>query len=274
MTITASILADSINAYGNRLTTFQLRYPRFIHAEVLTHRVMARNSSSSRAIPVKRFIQMIEQDIATPVHWGKNQPGMQAKAELDPEFKAEVQALWEEAAHEALRIAERMSALGAHKQIVNRILEPFQHIGVVLTATEFDNFFELRAHPDAQPEIQALANAMKYAMENSTPVKMAAGAWHLPYVSAEEVSEFGLEIAKKVSAARCCRVSYWKHDGSKSSIDEDLALCEQLAGARPFHASPFEHQATPMGSQADFPYQGNFRGWVQYRKVIEEQLFG
>ena len=284
MTIQAKIIEDSISAEGKRITTFQLMYPRFIHAEVLTHRVFSRNASSSRAIPVTKMLAMVKEDPAMPIHWGRNQPGMQAKEELllGDRYLAEV--LWREAAQKAASVAERMVELGLHKQVANRILEPFQHISVVLTAIEFDNWFELRAHPDAQPEIQALAIEMQKALAESIPQELDVGEWHVPYVTLDERNDRFFknnpELLRQVSAARCCRVSYLKHDGSAASISDDLALCEKLVGAKPLHASPFEHQATPdeLVYEASGPewkqpkMHGNFIGWCQYRKMIEHRF--
>ncbi len=274
MTIQAKIIEDSISSTGKRITTFQLLYPRFIHAELMTHRVFSRNASSSRAIPVTKMLAMVREDPAMPIHWGRNQPGMQAKEELllGDRYLAEV--LWREAAQKAASVAERMVELGLHKQVANRILEPFQHISVVLTATNLDNWFELRAHPDAQPEIQALAIEMQKALAESIPQELDMGEWHLPYVALDERNDQFFknnpELLRQVSAARCCRVSYLTHQGRIPSIDDDLKLCEKLVGARPLHASPFEHIATPLEDSNQ--WSGNFQGWYQYRKEIEAKF--
>lgn len=282
MPIQAKIIEDSISATGKRITTFQLLYPRFIHAELMTHRVFSRNASSSRAIPVKKMLEMVRNEPAMPIHWGKNQPGMQAKEQLTGDELCLAHGLWLRAALNAADIAEEFEEIGLHKQVANRILEPFQHISVVLTATEFDNWFELRAHPDAQPEIHELAIQMMNAMFASTPKELSILEWHLPYVTQAERDSLNPETARKVSAARCCRVSYLKHDGGAASVEEDLALCDRLAGARPIHASPFEHQAAPdrlvPGNRMQMSHwespklHGNFVGWIQYRKLIEQQF--
>lgn len=219
-----------------------------------------------------------------PIHWGKNQPGMQATEQLRGHELDEAIILWNEAASNAADVAEKMMELGLHKQVANRILEPFQYISVVLTATDFDNWFELRAHQDAQPEIQYLAKEMQLRRAYSTPKILNGGEWHLPYVTSDERQDAFFknnpELLRQVSAARCCRVSYLKHDGSAASISDDLALCEKLVGAKPLHASPFEHQATPdivepgeFGNKWAFPeMHGNFIGWIQYRKQIEHRF--
>ena len=274
--ISAKIVEDSISQVGARVTTIQLTYPRFIHAELMTHRVFSRNASSSRAIPVKRMLEMIRNEPAMPIHWGKNQPGMQASEELTGYALDEVKALWLRAAESAAGYAEAMMLQGAHKQIANRVLEPFQHIQVLVTSTEWDNFFSLRAHPAAQPEIQALAVLMRDVMNESKPRLLEMGEWHLPYVSAEEREDTSLWAnykLQRISAARCARVSYMKHDGDVPNIDEDLALCERLVGSVPRHASPIEHQATPdlliPGKGWGRPdLHGNFKGWRQYRQMI------
>lgn len=284
--LAVKIVADSISESGKRITTFQLKYPRFIHAEAKTHRVMSnhtaiefdlgvmedkdlsKSAGSSRAVPVLRMIEQVRTNPAMPIHWGKNQSGMQAKEELSGIALDMAADAWKNAAIEASIIAEKMMSLGAHKQIVNRILEPFQHMHTVLTATEFDNFFELRIHEDAQPEIYALALTMKQAMDNSEPRILKVGEWHLPYVKETNMNS---TLACKISAARCCRVSYLKHDGSNPSIDEDLALFERLVGSEPLHASPLEHQATPENEYEPVPHS-NLKDWAQYRKIYEASL--
>lgn len=306
--ITAKVIEDSVSEAGNRLTTLQLLYPRFVHSELMTHRVFSRNASSSRAIPVKKMLEMVRNEPAMPIHWGLNQPGMQANHQLVGAHLESAKELWLEAAQSAARVAESMMEIGLHKQVANRILEPFQHISVVLTATEFGNWDELRDHDDADPNIHELARQIKIAREGSIPKILKYGEWHTPYVTDEDRdrilmsnchSSRRIELLKKVSAARCCRVSYLKHDGTSADINEDLALCERLAGARPIHASPFEHQATPMpdvepriyfngGGDVEVKsyvpegvshidlhgnaWSGNFKGWIQHRKLIEQSF--
>lgn len=266
------IIADSVSESGKRLTTFQLKYPRFIHAEILTHRMFSRNSSSSRAVPVAKMIEQVRTNPTMPIHWGKNQSGMQAKEELEGIDHSNAIAEWLNHSYQATCTASEMALHGAHKQIVNRILEPFQHMHTILTATEFDNFFELRIHEDAQPEIYALALTMKQAMDASDPVRLFAGEWHLPYISQEDyLAAKDHDDLCKISAARCCRVSYLKHDGTQPSIEDDLALFERLVGSAPLHASPLEHQATPE-NKLNFLPRSNLHGWTQYRKIYEASL--
>lgn len=264
MTIEAKIIADSISEEGVRLTTMQLVYPRFIHAEFMTHRCFSRNASSSRAIPVAKMIEAVRTNPAMPIHWGANQPGMQARAEV--EDKALAEAEWRKAAKYAASFAEDMNEMGLHKQVVNRILEPFQHIHVVMSSTEWRNFFDLRCHPDAQPEMQALAYAMFHAHRGSTPRLMFPGGWHLPYVSEDERHQYGIDTCIKMSAARCARVSYLTHEGKVPNIEEDVRLYNQLVNAVPPHMSPVEHQAMAMPSCSFF---ANFRGWRQHRWELE-----
>lgn len=262
----AKIIEDSIATNGKRLVTMQLRYQRFIHAEFMTHRVFSRNASSSRAIPVAKMLEQVRNDPAMPVHWGKNQAGMQAdEALVTPELTYAIDA-WHEAANKAADIAEHMSTIGLHKQVANRILEPFQFINVVVTATEWDNFFELRTHRDAQPEFQVLAHEMKRVMDTSVPTVRHIGEWHLPYVQVDERRMYPVDIQIQMSAARCARVSYLKHDNSKPNVEDDIALYNRLVTSKPSHASPIEHQATPF-SKASYA-SNNFWGWEQYRATI------
>lgn len=269
MTITAEVICDSVSPSSVRITTMQLRYPRFIHAEFMTHRMFSRNASSSRAIPVKRLIQDVMEDPAVPIHWGMNQKGMQA----DEENRARVgsysrEEAWMMARQRAVDMALRFSEAGYHKQVVNRLIEPFAHINVVVTATEWSNFFKLRDHQDAQPEMRALAVAMKTAMAESTPHPATYGSWHLPYIDRVHDNHLLLSDCIKASVARCARVSYLTHSGLRPSIDDDLALYDRLVGATPPHASPAEHQAVPTIYSG---FNANFRGWISHRSLMEEE---
>jgi Thymidylate synthase complementing protein len=265
--IKAEIVADSINYNNIRLTTLKLAYPRFIHAEFMTHRVFSRNASSSRAEPVAKHIERIKDEYAEPIHWGQNQPGMQAKAEISEETKRAARAEWWAAKEAAIAHAKKLNDLGVHKQIVNRVLEPFSYINVVVTATEWDNFFELRLHPDAQPEIRELAYQMRVAMKGSHPKPLVNGEWHLPFIDKVEKVSHPIEDLLRFSVARCARVSYLTHDKKAPNPKDDIVLFERLVGSVPIHASPTEHQATPLES-TDFCR--NFRGWMQYRELLEQ----
>lgn len=282
MTITAQIVADSISDKGVRLVSVQLRYPKFIHGELVTHRVFSRGSASSRAIPVERMIQDVLDDPAMPVHWGKKQKGMQADQEHDLATIAHLKAIWLHGRDRAVETAQRLLDEGLHKQIANRVLEPWFHINTLVTATEWENFFSLRCHKDAQPEMQTLARAIAREMALSVSAKLTPGEWHLPYVTAEE--RIGAESIGaqqdliKLSVARCARVSYLTQQGAAPQYSEDMALYERLVVAQPIHASPAEHQATPdlcldVNGKAEWqnPRQWrNFMGWRQYRAMIDQ----
>lgn len=265
--IKAKIIEDSISPHGIRLTTFQLQYHRYIHGEFMTHRVFSRNASSSRAIPVMTMLKQVWNDPAMPVHWGANMPGMQAKDQLTGWRAKVARGLWRAAGKVACVFAYGLSKVGLHKQVANRILEPWQLIHVIITATEFANFFELRDHADAQPEIRVLAKAMREAYKANAPTRRIFGEWHLPYISYEERLAFSFGELIKASAARCARVSYLTHDGVKPVIAKDIALYERLVGSAPIHASPVEHQATPQMYAA--VWGGNLRGWHQHRQDVE-----
>jgi hypothetical protein len=216
---------------------------------------------------VKKILSAIWKDPAMPIHWGANQAGMQAKAEVS-DFKQYVaEKLWRGCGKLACTFAYGMTLIGLHKQVANRITEPWQHISVIVTATEWKNFFDLRDHPDAQPEIRELATQIKIAMEESEPEELKKGEWHLPYVSEAERTMYSDEDLKKISAARCARVSYLTHDGQKPNPEADIKLHDRLVGSIPIHASPVEHQATP--SMTNNWYK-NFRGWIQYRVEVEK----
>lgn len=268
--ISAKVIEDSISSRGKRLTTLELSYPRFIHGEVMTHRVFSRNAMSSRAIPVAKMIQQVRYQPVVPLHWGMNQPGMQAATVADVDTERAAQRVWLRAAVHASEAAQQLNAMGLHKQVANRLLEPFQWMKTIVTATEWDNFFELRIHKDAEPHMRMLAEAMKISMDASQPVTRGAlpyetPSWHLPYVLPQERESNSFLQLTKVSAARCARVSYLTHDNAVPSLVADLALFDRLAGGVPIHASPLEHQAFPVPDPT--LASGNFLGWVQYRQV-------
>lgn len=261
--ITAKIIADSVWA-GKRLITLQLRFPRFIHPELLTHRVFSRSASSSRAVPIQKTIDQVMQEPAHPIHFGLNQAGMVAEKEADEAVQDCAMKLWLKARDEAVKVAAQLAQLGIHKQVVNRILEPFQLIDVVVTATDWDNFFKLRLASDAQPEMQELAKQMKKAIDESTPEQTFL---HVPYVTSEErvqiTQEYGdkaTQVLQRISAARCARVSYKNHDQSDPVIEKDLELADHLWKAQ--HLSPFECTARIQMVNARY---ANFTGWQSYR---------
>lgn len=295
-TISAQIVADSISSTGDRLTTIHMRYPRFIHAEVMTHRVFSRNARSSRAVPVAKMLEEIRNDPVVPLHWGKNQKGMQAEHEqwvevIYPDTHEHgysggtpVKA-WLKARDYALEFAEAFAEAGYHKQVVNRLLEPFMHIDTLVSATEWANFLWLRDHKDAEPHIAMLAREVRQAIDASTPDPLKPGQWHLPYVPHWERADIvkavtGHEWDKNwngddylamimVSAARCARISYKPFDGtSETDYPGELKRYDLLVGSQPMHASPVEHQAMPDPYCDHIREHGNFAGWRQHRKML------
>lgn len=300
--IKAKIIADSVSAVnGQRITTFELEYPRFIHSELMTHRLFSRNAMSSRAVPINKLVDQVSEDPALPTHWGKNRSGMQAKEELTGVMFDGVKHLWVEAAELMANRAYLMDSAGLHKQIANRILEPFQLMKTVLTATEFDNFFWLRKHEDAQPEIKDLADKMYEQLElnKALIIELDSGDWHTPYYENGAWFKFDtngvpLEDALAISSSCCAQVSYRLLD---DSIEKARKVYQRLVESTPVHASPFEHQASPMdytnkwdctGDGVNVPklahtweggithcdkqgnlWSGNFKSWIQYRQLID-----
>lgn len=290
--ITAKILADSLSPGGIRMTTFEIEYPRFILAELNTHRMLSKNSASSRAIPVKTMLKHVTENPAMPVYWGKNQSGMQAKEQLDDSAIREAKYIWakarEDAVHWATILADR---IGLHKQLANRVTEPWMLMKTVISGTEWANFWWLRAHADAQPEIHQLANVMLAEYTSSIPQELEPGEWHVPYINTSRNPNSGTivytdnngnsisaEEAKIISASCCAQVSYRKND---DTLEKAKKIFQQLIESQPCHASPVEHQATPMNSNAETwepgtthldsngdLWSGNLRGWIQHRKLI------
>lgn len=269
MSYSAKVIADSLSPNGVRLTTLEVTMPRIVLAEFNTHRMLSRNSASSRAIPVEKRIAMVKADPFIPTAFGKNQKGMRADAELTGNEEDQALLVWKIAMTNAVQSAQQLATLGVHKQLANRLIEPFCWQTIVVTATDWDNYFALRCSPEAQPEIRIASEMILEAIIMSAPTLLRDGEWHLPYVALQDSSELragvltGKSLAK-VSAARCARVSVLTQDG-KRDLNEDLALYERLV--KNGHMSPLEHPATPVLHE-HAKYFGNFRGWLQLRKTI------
>lgn len=293
----AKVLADSVSPAGHRLTTLEATFPRFVLAEFNTHRVFSRNSASSRAIPVAKQLRRVLDDPYVPIEFGSNKPGMQAGPALTGVARDGAEAEWLAARDDAVRHVlglitspadvagcEDLRAclesvqgslkepptkwLNVHKQVANRLLEPFMWHTVIVSSTTWANFFNLRCHPDAQPEIRLIATKMRDAVERSVPTRLEPGEWHLPLVGeAEREETASAEELAKVSIGRCARVSYLTHDGTRD-LAADVALYDRLLESG--HMSPMEHVARPM-TAAELErsgWSGNFQGWIAHRKLI------
>lgn len=299
--ITATIIQDSMSTHGVRITTYELEYPRFIHAELMTHRMFSRNAASSRAIPVEKMHQHILDNPATPVVWQKNQAGMQSKENLVGAELDHAKSVWAKAVKTLVEVSKELMAAGLHKQWANRPTEAVQMMKTVVTMTERENWYWLRDHEDAQPEIHELASCMLKADLESVPMKLEYGDWHVPYVyRSRPILNKGmvysdgvgnvltLDEAKMISASCCAQVSYRKSD---DTLDKAKMVFSRLINSEPVHASPVEHQATPMrfdkqvfGSTSSWEdgithmrrdcsyWSGNFRGWIQYRQLIPNNV--
>lgn len=295
--ITAKTIASSMSMDGVRIDTLQLRYPRIIHAEFMTHRMFSRNASSSRAIPTASLISR-DEDIFVP-DFRYNKAGMQPGGQLCPDDQAEAARIWKQMADTVINGCKTLAAkdgLNVHKQWANRPLEWFGYIDVLVTATEWANWDHLRDHDAAQDEIAMLARTIKAERNRVRPIVLKEYEWHLPYITPEDValaaqyaddftSDIGQIFSRTVmyevskadallliaSAARCCRVSYSKHDGTKSNFAEDIERFKKLMPENgPMHATPLEHQASPIPRNSD-GLCGNFTGWEQFRKMFDNE---
>ncbi len=268
MPYSTRILADSITTHGNRLTTWEVTYPRMVHADFMSHRMFSRSSSSSRAAPIQKTLRAVWYDPAMPVWWGVNQSGMQARSQLTGWRLAAARRIWLAGRVLAIAVAWSLWRVGLHKQLANRVLEPWAWITVIASATEVSNFFGLRLHPDAQPELQRAAMMMWESREASEPRLLAAGEWHLPLTDdVEELrANYSEEAICKIAIGRCARVSYLTHDGRRDPA-ADVALTDgKLLPSG--HMGPFEHVATPAGAGERV---GNFVGWRQYRAGLRNE---
>lgn len=346
MPTSARVLADSISDRDYRLITVEATFPRYLLSEFNTHRLFSRNSASSRAIPPEKQLHRILDDPFIPVEFYSRTKGMGQDAPLEDSKRSSAVYEWLRARTDAVRHALSLitsprvvnSAIYHHgdhdglrrvidivakaiadddvplswcnvsKSTVNRILEPFMWHTVIVTATEWDNFFSLRCPPGyevdlgfpAEPEIQRLALEMRKVMRASTPNDLGPGEWHTPLVedgyargpSAGFESQY---FWPKVSVGRCARVSFDTHENFEEEA-KSTSRAEALENSG--HMSPFEHVATPfteqewsvrrsMADQAlvaehldettceqlteQTQFCGNFRGWTQYRKFISHE---
>lgn len=317
--ISATIIQRSRCVFtGKEIVTFELVYQRMVHAEMLTHRAFSRNSASSRAIPVTKVVEMVRTDWAEPEHWGKNQPGMQAREELGTFELEVVKDLWAEAANAAADFSEAMAKVGAHKQVANRVTEPYQWMKVVLTYTDGENFKWLRNHEDADPTLHALTKAMIAELDSKPAFDIYPGEWHVPYVKRvragkelkyytevylgddeHDVQYLNIGEALAVSSSCCAQVSYRTLD---MSLSKAQMIYGRLVESEPVHASPFEHQATPIEGKCYYSenhheddgtnlldpctwqlgithmdadrkfWSGNFQGFIQHRQLIQNNV--
>jgi thymidylate synthase ThyX len=287
----AKILCDSITPQGHRLVSYEVTLPRCVLAELNTHRSKSRSSASSRAIPVKKMIAMVQENPYIPTSWPRNQSGMSASEDITGASAIECETEWLHARDNAVFQAQKLLDLGLHKQRANRLLEPFMWHTAIVSATEYSNFFGLRNNKAAEPEFQIAARLMEDLYIGSTPRLLGADEWHVPY---GRDLELNTEDGIKIAVARCARLSYLNQDGD-ISVEDDLRLYNTLLGNG--HMGPFEHVARPMNiveydeyfkqpmmrwdpvTQSFFRmhddgrllythFCGNFQGWVQQRKMI------
>lgn len=285
----AKVVAHSVGPHGIEIVSVAATYPRFIHAELMTHRAFARNAASSRAIPFVAIdkttgklkenctLAMVRRNPVIPQFLGIEKAGMQAGEELKGDDRLDAQSIIQHLLEDALGAAQRLYDLGLHKSIINRYLEPWSWITTLITATEWNNFFRLRCHPDAERHFQLIASMIRDAIKASRPAYKEPGQWHLPYIEYSdrvEATRSGLHVTepdwiKKVSAARCARLSYLTQDGERD-LRKDIALANRLIIREDnvIHASPLEHPA--VCSPAD-TRSGPFTGWTQYRKAFANE---
>lgn len=337
--IKAEVIADSKNEFGNRITTMLVTFPRYILAELNTHRMFSKNSSSSRAIPFERMLTTVENTPFVPMAWMENHKGMQGDSYItDPEKIQELEDEWHYAKNSAIENAQSLFDKGVTKQIVNRLLEPFMYHTVLITATEWENFFYLRC-PRYQDEfthrkedgtletkthyyrskkdflngtgkqyleplsinwlernkgqadihMMALAEAMWDARNESTPVQLEAGQWHIPFEDRmsnidilDEVNIDGkfdddldyqdklIQDAKlKISTAMCARTSYTVigEEHKIPNVAKDIQLANRLSLSG--HWSPFEHCAKAMEVSEMLNY---LNGKVEIGNIDEGEL--
>lgn len=299
--IVARVVQASKSAYtGKELWTFELEFPRFILAEVNTHCMLEKNSASSRAIPVNTSNKLIQENPAMPVYWGKNQAGMVAVEELGDVEKEASKQVWLAAMQSAVAHSLVLDSLKNHKQVANRVVEPWQRMKTVMSGTEWENLFYLRDHPDADPTFQELAKVMKEAKSKVEPTVICNNEWHVPYVERKRIDgvmryfsagqELTVEQARMVSASCAAQTSYRRND---ETLEKAIQVFKRLnigSPDQPAHASPTTHQGTPISYDGiietdpdTWPegvthmtknrklWSGKFQDFVQFRKLIPNE---
>lgn len=318
--ISAKVIADSKNEFGNRLTTMIVTMPRIILAEFNTHRMFSRNSASSRAIPFNKMVESVIANPFIPIAWQKDHKGMQGNEYFNEEDSKINVDRWLFARDRAVDSAISLNVRKVTKQLANRMIEPFMWHTVIISATEFSNFFELRCPKysnrenktyrswrditqdyldleqdasiltrlslnkgQAEIHMMALAEAMWDAYNESTPKQLKAGEWHIPFgddIKPETYEGYRdwSERAIKIATARCAQVSYTVigEEGKPLDYAKLIALHDRLAKSG--HWSPFEHCAKVMpqyllgeGSSEHSKWSGNFKGFIQYRKMFKNE---
>ena len=296
--IQAEVVQHSISPEGKEVITFNVKYGLIVHAEQLRHRLFSNSVKSQRAIPTKVIRKEVLNNPYVPVWLGANQPGMVAEKQVKhPKL---VEKLWRAARYPAVFAHWTIEKLGAHKEVANRLLNPWQYVEQTITATEWDNFWALRLHKDAQKDIKILAEVMKEAKDKSEPMLIHPGEYHCPYVHRERDSSgilryidndgtvLTVEQALKASAARVARSSYNNHNKSTALFKNDESLYDMLITSKPSHASPVEAQCTPMADliwtleggpweegvthvdNVGYKWSGNLKGWIQARQLLED----
>lgn len=266
----AEVLLDSISPNRDRVTTMKVTMHRFVLAEFNTHRMFSRNSASSRAIPVSKRLQEFANSPAWPISWPAEQPGMQGGSELTGLDLEDAQRLLRRIHHEIeFQVTDYIArhpqgAHRLHKSVINRMLEPFLWHTVIVTSSEWENFFEQRCSPLAQPEIMVAARLMEEALSRSEPEELNYNEWHIPMLALEERVTLPVEEQLAIGTARCARVSYLTHDGKRDLV-EDVGLYERLTSQRPPHWSPLEHCVTP---DPTYNAPGNTPGFRQLRHDV------
>lgn len=296
--ISVSLILHStaVNAIWSRddMFTFEIEAPRFILPEHNTHRETSKNVQSSRAVPFKRTIQLIEENPWIPVHWGKNQAGMTSKEQFTGDELKQVQELFVEMRESSIHFAKRLAEFDPHKQWAARTIENWGMTKIVMSSTwsGICNLLWLRKDESAQPEFEVIASLLYDCIKESVPQKLQPGQWHLPYVKTiidnDSIQYFdstgeslSLSDAKKISASCCAQASYRRLNDTK---EKAMEIYEKLFSGPKLHMSPTEHQATPVLSKNDdgithytategLPCSGNLKGWIQYRQLFKQNAY-
>lgn len=281
-TIQAEIIADSvwpIIGHNKRLTTFKLVVPHSVLGHLVRHRAFSLSVASNRALRSSSVMDTLNY---IP-DWRTAQKGMQPAEFINDKNKRDYldDIVYTLKNYTSEYVNEMVNKHNVAKELTNRYLAPFQLVTVLVTSSEYSNFFNLRDHQDAQYDTQIVARKMKKLLEENTPTYLERGEWHLPFISYGEAKDNTIIEQIAASVARCARTSYkLPNSENRSDIISDIRLFNKLI-TPPIHASPLEHVATPLrmsdiyasilpeDKTLNSAFYGNTYGWVQLRKLFE-----
>lgn len=302
--IKAEIVAHSRNIEtGDELITYRLTYPRMLLAQVNTYKQITKITSSSRAQPFNKVVEVIENDPFIPLAYQRAHKGMQGTEYFTDEEEIRQRDLeWLTARDKAVEQAKKLNDLGVTKQVTNRILEAYMWVTQLVTGTReaYEHLFNQRC-PEyevggvkgrskkemgldlsdeewltcnkghAEIHFMDLAEKMYDALRDSEPKELKPGELHIPYLDTPLMTpDLSPEDVIKYSCGLTAHTSYTTiGDGTKMTIEKARGLFDHCLENG--HYSVFEMIGKAMSKdELDDPRRRGFRGFIQLRGHLED----